>query len=374
MELVELTNQKYPNFCAKNSATKGLTNDTTTLESLHMMMNNKKEKDLPNDATEAVGAEHETLGAPSERINNIWDSSANPNPEPKPIVKKKKKHTWGMAEVLISVIGLLVLQIAMVLVLIVIVLAKEAANDPSQEEMFNLLNQAKYNPVFLIISSLGMYACWVGMMWYSTRFRGKKSWFKDFWLKIKAKDLFIGIGIAGLAFGLVQGLSALFVALGVDMSGASNTEAFTSQTGIWKYVLFIGMVSLVGPFMEELFFRGFLMQALIKHFRRGNISSPRGGFSAWVQENSAYTFNLYVGFRNLCYKYKYAISAVLSSIFFGLMHFQGTDPGQWVVIVVTGVLGLVFAVTTIKTKRLGPAIIGHIAYNLTVSLLALSQM
>lgn len=338
-------------------------------------MNKAQENSLPKP--EQSGLESQPFTPLSEeegKIGNIWDQSANPNPAPPPVAKAKKKHTWGMAEVLISVIGLLVLQVALALILIATVVAQETVKGSSSDEIFEAVNTAIYNPIFLIISSVGMYLCWGIMMWYSTKFRGRKSWFKDFWFKIKAKDILLGLGIAGLGFAVVQGVSALAGALGVDMSDASNTEAFTSQTGVWKYVLFIGMVSLVGPFMEEMFFRGFLMQALIKHFRRGNIRSPRGGFSSWVQENSAYTFHLYLGFRNWCYKYKYAISAILSSIFFGMMHFQGTTPGQWMVVVVTGLLGLVFAIVTIKTRRLGPAIIGHIAYNGTVAIIALSSM
>lgn len=335
-------------------------------------MNNEEEVTPTQNADVSIEKQGITP-VENENIDNIWDSKANPNPAPKKKIKKKK-YTWGMAEVLISIIGLIVLQIAMALVLIVTVVAEQASKGATDAEYFEAANKAIMNPVFIIISSVGMYLCWITMMWYSTRFRGRKSWFKDFWLKFKKVDILIGLGMAVLGFIIVQGIATLFGALGVDMSKANNTEAFTSQTGIWKYVLFIGMVSLVGPVMEELFFRGFLMQALIKHFRRGNISSPRGGFSAWVQENSARTFYLYIEFRRLCYKYKYAISAVLSSAFFGLMHFQGTSLGEWVVVIATGTLGLAFAIVTIKTRRLGPAIFGHVLYNGTVAIIALSGM
>lgn len=348
----------------------------TILESLHMTMNNEEEIKSPQSEDKQTDINTEKQFVPpveNKNIGNIWDNNANPNPAPKKPIKKKK-YTWGMAEVLISLIGLLVLQIAMALILIVTVVAKNITPDATAEEYLKVANEAIMNPIFIIISSAGMYLCWVTMMWYSTRFRGRKSWLKDFWLKFKKVDILIGLGMAVLGFIIVQGIAAFFGAIGVDMSNASNTEAFTSQSGIWKYVLFIGMVSLIGPFMEELFFRGFLMQALIKHFRRGNISSPRGGFSAWVQENSALTFYLYIEFRRWCYKHKYAISAILSSVFFGFMHFQGTSMGEWVVVIATGTLGLAFAIITIKTKRLGPAILGHIFYNGTVAIIALSGM
>lgn len=339
-------------------------------------MNNENEPKSPhNEDEQAIVNTEKQFVTPveNENIGNIWDNEANPNPAPKKPIKKKK-YTWGMAEVLISIIGLLVVQIAMALILIATVITKNLSAGATTEEYLRVANEAMMNPVFIIISSAGMYLCWISMMWYSTRFRGRKSWLKDFWFKFKKVDILIGLGMAILGFVIVQGIAAFFGAIGVNMENASNIEAFTSQSGIWKYVLFIGMVSLIGPFMEELFFRGFLMQALIKHFRRGNISSPRGRFSAWVQENSASTFYFYVEFRRLCYKYKYAISAVLSSAFFGLMHFQGTSMGEWVVVIATGTLGLAFAIVTIKTKRLGPAILGHILYNGTVAIIALSGM
>lgn len=302
---------------------------------------------------------------------NVWN--AQPPVEPKKL-HPKKKHKWGMPEVLISFMILLVTQVAVALGFVFYATAQQvAAGNTDVALATEAVTAMLYSPVVLITTSALMYFSWWIMMWYSTRFRGLKSWAKDFWVKFEWRDLGIGAGIAVFGFILVQGLSTLLEALGVNMNEASNTEIFQQQEGFWKYFFFIAMVSLIGPFMEELFFRGFLMQALIRHFRRGNISSPRGGLSNWFLMNSANVFNAYVSFRNWGYKHKYAISAVLSSIVFGFMHFQGTSLGQWMTVLITGMLGFVFAWVTIKTKRLGPAIIGHILYNGTVATLTLTM-
>lgn len=321
--------------------------------------------------------ENNKISPPVEELQdenvNLW---AKEDPSPHKLPKRvKKKYKWGMPEVLIAIIVMLVTQIAMALIAVTLVVSKEVANGISDpDDIYQSVSDFVYNPIFLIVSGILMYISWAGTMWYSTKFRGHKSWSKDFWFKFKAKDLGIGLIIGGLGFGLVQGLSALLEALGVNMSEASNTQPFTAQEGVWRYVLFIGLVSLIGPFMEELFFRGFLMQALIKHFRRGNISSPRGALSAWMQFNSAFIFNKYVSFRNFCYKHKYLFSAIISSIMFGFMHYQGNSLGQMMIVAITGLLGFLFACVTIYTRRLGPAIVGHMSYNGTIAVITLMSM
>lgn len=311
----------------------------------------------------------------SDEINNnaanVW--AKQPDVEPARVLPKKK-HKWGMPEVLISAIILICSQVALAAGVTIYALAPQlfGGETGGVETSLKAAEDVLYSPLVLILSSATMYGSWLIMMQYSTRVRGLKSWAKDFWLKAKfPKDILLGLGLAAIGMALVQGLSFLLQLTGIDMTEASNTEVFENQQGFWKYFIFFGLVSIIGPFMEELFFRGFLMQALIRHFRRGNVEGPRSGFGASVQENSAMTFYLYIKLRNWGYKHKYSISAIISSIVFGMMHFQGTSPGELATVLVTGILGLVFAIATIKTQRLAPSIIGHIAYNGTIAIITL---
>lgn len=305
-----------------------------------------------------------------EQSANVWNSQGH---APEKALYPKPPKKWGMIEVLISLIALICIQVAIALVAVAVITSQVIASGSTDVEVsLRMAEDLLYSPLMLIVTSLSMYLVWAGCMGFSTRWRGLKSWAKDFWLKFNLpRDIFLGLGLAVLGFILVQGLSLAAEAVGINVAEASNTEVFDRQEGLWKYVFFIGMVSLLGPFMEELFFRGFVMQALIRHFRRGNISAPRGPVSHWFFMNYTSVFNRYVDFRNWGYRHKYALAAVFSSVMFGFMHFQGTSPGQLLTVAVTGLLGLVFAIATIKTKRLGPAIFGHIFYNGTIAMLTL---
>jgi membrane protease YdiL (CAAX protease family) len=296
---------------------------------------------------------------------DIWGS--RPNETSKPYLKSTKKR-WGLIEVFNSIVILICLQVVFSLYLIVKSI-KDSIGAGIDSNDINALTAAATKTATtgpnLFISSLLMYAAWLFMMWYSTSKRGHKSWAKDFWLKFNfKKDILIGAGLAAVLTGVQVGLSALLQVTGVDLTGSDNAAVLLNQNGIWFFVMTFGVACLIGPIMEESFFRGFLFQGLIRHFRRGNVDRPRSVFGATVVSNFASVFNAYLVFRNWCYKHKYIISAIISSAFFGLMHFQGVNNfGNWYVVVVTGSLGFVFALCALKFRRLGPGIFGHIFFN-----------
>lgn len=304
---------------------------------------------------------------------NIWNKPPVVNPQ---ILHPKKKHKWGMTEVLISILILLCTQVAIAVgVMLYVTMNMVGSGVQDVEITLKAVNDAIRTPLILLASAASMYFSWGIMMWYSTKYRGHKSWAKDFWLKFKLpKDIFIGLGVAALGFGIVQGLSALLIAFGVNMNEAGNTSTFSGLTGFWKFFFFIGVVSIIGPIFEELFFRGFLMQSLIRNFRRGNISAPRGSVSNYTFVYAPMVFNAYKAMRNFSYKHKYALSAIISSLFFGMMHFQGTSLGQLMTVLITGTLGFLFALTTIRTRRLAPAIFAHIFYNGSVAIITLMSI
>lgn len=297
---------------------------------------------------------------------DIWGS--RPEGESKPPYLKSTKKRWGLVEVLNSVVILICLQMVFSLYLIVKSL-RDSIGAGIDSNDINALTEAATKTATsgpnLFISSVLMYVAWLFMMWYATSKRGHKSWAKDFWLKFNLKkDILIGAGLAAVLTGAQMGLSNILTATGVDLTGSDNAAVILNQKGAWFFIMTFGVACLVGPIMEELFFRGFLLQGLIRHFRRGNVDRPRSVFGAVVVDNFAPVFNAYLAFRNWCYKHKYIISAVISSALFGLMHFQGVNNfGNWYVVVVTGSLGFVFALCAIKFRRLGPGIFGHIFFN-----------
>ena len=61
------------------------------------------------------------------------------------------------------------------------------------------------------------------------------------------------------------------------------------------------------------------------------------------------------------------VGVLVSSVLFGLVHVQSLTAASAVIVVVTGLTGLGFAVLTLSTKRLGGAIVGHVTYNSLVA-------
>lgn len=305
--------------------------------------------------------------------DTVWNKQPPVNPQK---IFPKKKSRWGLIEVVNSFIILIVLQIAFALyVMFQAVSENLSAGIEDETVILNAITEKVSTPTAIIVSSILMYFSWIIMMWYATRFRGYKSFAKDFWLKIKPKDALIGLVSGLVLFGAVQGVSWVLTVVGFDLQGADNTQIFQGHGIMWEAILLIGMVGILGPTMEEIFFRGFLMQGLIRHFRRGNISGPRGTFSNAIQSWNAPLFNAYLAFRNWCYRQKYTLSVIISSIIFGLMHFGGFQNGNIIgpilTVLITGSLGAAFAIITLKTRRLGPAIFGHITYNSTIALIIL---
>lgn len=302
---------------------------------------------------------------PNENIN-LWKPATGKQIIANP--KKFRKKTWGLLEVLNSFIILICAQLLMSLVFVVVTLtdAVRKGVDLSDTKAQNDLVQGLLSsgPV-LALSAISMYLIWYLMMWYSTKYRGHKSFFKDFWLKVNWKtDIWIGAIVAIVLTAVELGVFALLGNLGIDLSSTDNGAVFTEQKGVWLIILAFFVVPILGPFMEEMFFRGFLMQALIKNFRRGNVHEPRSAFGLWVLNTNAHVFNGYLVFRNWCYKHKYILAAILSSLAFGLMHFQGHgDAGDWILVAATGTIGLTFALIALKTRRLGIGIFGHIFFN-----------
>lgn len=175
---------------------------------------------------------------------------------------------------------------------------------------------------------------WAGLLGaplWATYLRGSRSLSTDFGLRMRWLDLPIGLA-AGFAtqLGLVVVIALVYPLLGVDPEqvGASAEELTASATDALGVVLLIAIVALAAPLFEELFYRGLWLRAVERRWGTG-----------WA--------------------------VATSSVIFGLIHFQLYDLPALVG------FGVVAALLTVRTGRLGPAIWAHVAFNLTavVSLL-----
>lgn len=185
----------------------------------------------------------------------------------------------------------------------------------------------------LWVTGLVMAPLWVGFVgvpvWAAaTKGRG---WVRDFGVRLRAVDVAVSGAVGVAAQLLVVPLVSLPVLWLSDTDIAELGEPArqlgeraTSPAGV--VVLFL-LVAVAAPIAEELFFRGLVLRALEKSFG-----------TAWAVAGS--------------------------SVVFGATHLQAL---QFPALTAAG---LVFALLVVRTGRLGPAIVAHMAFNaVTVSFL-----
>lgn len=289
-----------------------------------------------------------------------------PTPETT-VAPKRKTIRWSIFDALIALGLTLATQVVLSIAIIAIYLAKHSTDLASIDT--NKITSDLTNGPVIVASSLLMYAVWFMSIWYASNKRGLKSYSKDFWLKFKPRDLWIGalvaLGVRLAEFAVTNGLSAL----GVNMDGANNATSITDLTGFWFFAGAIVIASFMGPFMEEFLFRGLFLQALLRLFRSARITASRKSDEKMEYVGTLYrVLNVINGFL---FKRRNILAALVTSAIFGSMHYQGFETfGQVFVVLWTGSLGFLLAMMVYRTKRLGPGIVAHILINLSGVLLA----
>lgn len=183
--------------------------------------------------------------------------------------------------------------------------------------------------IFLALTTLGQGAA-MGV-WPVIVARWKGSGVRiDFGWRFEWVDLAYGLGIGGfllfLSAGVGYGVSTL-VGLDPGAEESSNTQIVSDAAeGPALIIIFIAAV-IMAPIVEELFFRGLCLRAIEKRF--GTVPAVVG-----------------------------------STLLFTLPHF--TNPslaGTAVLFAVIATVGLVLGILTVKTGRLGAAVIAHAVFN-----------
>lgn len=226
---------------------------------------------------------------------------------------------WGMGDALLGTAATLVVPL-MVGVLVLVVTGRE-----------------DFDGIPLWGTALLQVPLWAGLLGaplWATRRKGRGSLVVDFGLRMRWTDIPLGV-VVGLTAQFVLGLvvTVLYDLVGIDSSEVGKAaEALTdTATDVVGVVLLFLVVAVAAPVLEELFWRGLWLRSLER--RLGT-----------------------------------APAVLVSGALFGAIHFQPYDLPALVG------FGVMAAVLTVVTGRLGPAIWAHVAFNTTavISLLLAS--
>jgi membrane protease YdiL (CAAX protease family) len=150
----------------------------------------------------------------------------------------------------------------------------------------------------------------------------------------------------GLCISVVAQLSLHFV----STPQHTPEDAFLQNAHLIWFTAFFGVF--LGPFMEELAFRGFLLPALATAYDWLTFPRTPAGFDRW-QNSTAHTTPALV------------VAAILSSIPFALMHAAQIGYAWGVVGILYGV-SLALSYVRIRTQSLACSTLMHGTYNFTI--------
>jgi membrane protease YdiL (CAAX protease family) len=181
----------------------------------------------------------------------------------------------------------------------------------------------------LVVLQLPQWAGLVATVVWAGRRKGRGVR-EDFGVRFERRDVPTGLAVGVLT--QVVALPLLYVpilwVLG-ERDVSAEARALTDRATGFGVVLFVLFAVVGAPIVEELFFRGLLLRAFERSFGT-------------------------------------AVAVVASSVLFGLVHFQLL---QFPALLL---FGLVAAVLTVRSGRLGPAIWAHVGFNATTTVLLLA--
>ena len=194
-------------------------------------------------------------------------------------------------------------------------------------------------PEWYVVSTLlGLWIGFFGAPWLASRTQGTRNFVRDLGVRFRVIDLVgIGIGIGGQI--LVAIMYAPFQHDIHDFNGPSQRLTGGAHGG--GFVIIAIATVIFAPAMEELFFRGLLLKALVRLFTP--LRAAGGARVAGV-----------------------VLAVIADGLLFGLAH------GEWVQLAGLAVFGTILAAVSYRTGRLGMNIVAHGTFNL-VAIIAIAS-
>ncbi|MGI9600719.1 MAG: CPBP family intramembrane glutamic endopeptidase [Acidimicrobiales bacterium] len=242
-----------------------------------------------------------------------WPASTLPPPPPPP-------SRWGLGDVLIGAAVILGVATLVGVVAVLIVGLPEAGDATATAEAL------AEEPLVLVSSVLAQQVAMVGWVVWVARVKGRGV-IEDFGFRFKWVDLAIGVA-AAIAALVVTGVVVGAVASATGIEAVDNSDFIQpSEQGLW--IIPIGLMVVVGaPLSEELFFRGLVFRAAEK-------------------------------------KWSTVVGIAFSTVVFALVHaLTGISAAENLILILSiAVFGVALAVVAAQYRRLGPAIVAHMAIN-----------
>ena len=201
-------------------------------------------------------------------------------------------------------------------------------------------------------SALVAYGALVAVIVIASRRLGLRSLAADFGLRFRPVDLAIGLGVG--IVGRIFTVLLTLVTISITGYTPERGNFVLAADPLWMVLNGVVIAVLVAPVVEELFFRGLLLRAV-----RNRVLRWRGR----EQPADAAT-----------QKRAVILSVAISSIAFMALHMYQAIGDPTLAIILGGstlFVGLLNALVTIRTGRLGGAIIGHMVFNGGAVLLSL---
>ena len=190
---------------------------------------------------------------------------------------------------------------------------------------------------YVMATLLGLWIGFIGAPWLASRNQGTGHFARDLGLRFRVIDLVgIAIGIGGQI--IVAVMYAPFQHDIHDFNGPSQKLTGGSHGG--GFVIIAIATVVFAPAMEELFFRGLLLKALVR------LLTP---LRAAGRARAAGV----------------VLAVILDGLLFGLAH------GEWVQLAGLATFGAILAAVSYRTGRLGMNMVAHATFNL-VAILAIA--
>ena len=149
----------------------------------------------------------------------------------------------------------------------------------------------------------------------------------------------LSAGVGLLFFTGLQIMSFILSQFGGNLESSDTSESIKAIEGANRLLIIMIVVPFVVPFLEEVMFRGIVLMGLIKGHKK-------------TKSNS-----------------NVVIAIIVSSIFFGLVHFQGfSELTDLFVVLWTGLFGATNALLRLKFDSFYPAFASHSTYNFVTAI------